>query len=84
MVYHNGYTEQMLLLKLMTEVFKRKLEERVQKTFKVPVRNFQLIMKRFKLITLMPHILPTSPNGTISEEFGDFYPVFYNVFARAA
>ncbi len=30
----------------------------------------------------MPHILPTSANETIGEETGDFYPVFYNAFAR--
>ncbi len=32
----------------------------------------------------MPHILPTSPNETLGEETGDYYPVFYNVFAWAA
>ncbi len=32
----------------------------------------------------MPHILPTSANETISEEIGDYHPVFYNAFGRSA
>ncbi len=32
----------------------------------------------------MPHILPTSANEIISEETGDYYPVFYNAFAWSA
>ncbi len=35
-------------------------------------------------IKLMPHILPTRANETISKEIGDFYPVFYNAFAWSA
>ncbi len=34
-------------------------------------------------LILMPHILPTSTNETISKEIGDYYPVFYNTFARS-
>ncbi len=33
---------------------------------------------------MMPHILPTLANETIGKELGDYYPVFYNVFARSA
>ncbi len=32
----------------------------------------------------MPHILAASPNETISEESGTYYPFFYSVFARSA
>ncbi len=38
-------------------------------------------MKHLDVI-LMTHILPTSANETISEEIGDYYPVFYDAFAR--
>ncbi len=31
----------------------------------------------------MPHILPTLANETISEDIGDYYPVFCSVFAQA-
>ncbi len=33
---------------------------------------------------LMPLISPMSANETTGEEIGDYYPVFYNAFARSA
>ncbi len=32
----------------------------------------------------MCHIFNTSANETISEEIGDYYPIFHNVFAQFA
>ncbi len=44
--------------------------------------NFKLVMKHLNL-TPMPHILPALAIETISKETGDYYPVFYNAFARS-
>ncbi len=42
-------------------------------------------MKRSKFITEASHLTyRTSANETIGTETGDYYPVFYNVFAQSA
>ncbi len=51
--------------------------------FIVPSRSFNWLWNSLKLI-LMPHILPTWANETISKKIGDYYPVFYNAFATSA
>ncbi len=45
-----------------------------------PYEELSAGYEAFNLL-LMRHILPTSANKTVSEESGDYYPVFYSAFA---
>ncbi len=44
----------------------------------------QLSSKRGLNSILLPHILPTHANETISKEIEDYYPVLYSAFAGSA